>query len=207
MRALGRMMAGGRGRGQAGAVKRPDGDFYPTPPSGTAALMIAEEAALRARAGEVVCEPACGDGAMARIIERCGFRVVASDLVDRGYGRGGVDFLKLRDAPARAIVTNPPFRDDRAEAFVAHALGLRVQYVAVLLKATFFHAKARRALYATRPPSAVYPLAFRLDFFGLGRPTMECSWFVWRTPFRRPGEPADYMTPLEDPGRRRARAA
>src|ERR1700759_147425 len=47
-----------------------------------------------------VWEPACGDGGIARPLERGGFRVVGTDLVDRGYGFGGVDFLQVASRPA-----------------------------------------------------------------------------------------------------------
>jgi hypothetical protein len=40
-----------------------------------------------------IWEPACGDGTMARVLERTGCPVIATDLYDRGYGKAGYDFL------------------------------------------------------------------------------------------------------------------
>jgi hypothetical protein len=40
-----------------------------------------------------IWEPCCGDGAMARVLEAHGHHVVATDLVDRGYGETGRGFL------------------------------------------------------------------------------------------------------------------
>ena len=56
-----------------------------------------------------IWEPACGDGAIARVLERAGHRVIATDLIDRGYGEAGVDFLTTAEPRARHIVTNPPY--------------------------------------------------------------------------------------------------
>jgi len=89
-------------------------DYYPTPPGATRALLRAE-----APFNGIVWEPACGDGAMARVLEEAGCEVVASDLVDRGYGTGGVDFLLDWRTSAQHVVTNPPFQ--HAQAFVEHA--------------------------------------------------------------------------------------
>ena len=110
---------------------RQPNDFYPTPDWVTQALL--KHVTLRAP----VWEPCCGDGAMARVLERNGHKVVATDLVDRGFGRGGVDFFECTSFPpgCRSMVTNPPYGDGgqtgRAEKsplglqnFVRHALDL-----------------------------------------------------------------------------------
>lgn len=77
-------------------------EFYPTPPEATRALLSVE-----AFDGGV-WEPACGEGHIAKVLEAEGYDVVATDLVDHGYGRAGVDFLEQRLPRARHIVTNPP---------------------------------------------------------------------------------------------------
>ena len=76
-------------------------DFYPTPDWVTQALL--KHVTLRGP----VWEPCCGDGAMSRVLERAGHKVVATDLVDRGFGRGGVDFFECSSFPAgcRTMVT------------------------------------------------------------------------------------------------------
>ena len=62
-------------------------EFYPTPPEATRALLAAESFK------GPIWEPACGDGAIARELRAAGYDVVATDLVDYGYGEGGRDFL------------------------------------------------------------------------------------------------------------------
>jgi|GEM_PF-4593691 len=74
-------------------------DFYPTPDEVTKAL-IREWPDM----GSHIWECACGDGAMSKVLERSGKTVVSTDLVDRGYGQGGVDFLMETSSLAPAIV-------------------------------------------------------------------------------------------------------
>jgi len=105
-------------------------EFWRTPADGTAAFMMAEAERLRDLGG-AVWECACGDGAMARVIEAFGFEVTATNLTARGYGRTGVDFLKARKGRARIIVTNPPF--SRAAEFIRHWAKLGLDYLALLL--------------------------------------------------------------------------
>src|SRR5829696_788614 len=62
-------------------------DFFPTPSWATHAL-IAHEPFV----GEI-WEPACGNGAMSRVLARTGNRVISSDLYDRGFGEVGHDFI------------------------------------------------------------------------------------------------------------------
>ena len=42
-----------------------------------------------------VWECACGDGSLSKWLESRGHGVLSSDLVDRGYGDTGIDFLKV----------------------------------------------------------------------------------------------------------------
>ena len=62
---------------------------------------------------------------MAQVLEAHGHHVVGTDLVDRGYGEAGRDFLAETRLPEgiTAIVTNPPY-GRRLFAFVDHALEL-----------------------------------------------------------------------------------
>lgn len=164
---LGAAIAGGNGT-------RREGDFYPTPLECTNTLLANEAEHIR-RHGMTVSEPACGDGALARVLEKWGFVVDASDLHDRGYGRSGVDFT--RTAPGPVVVTNPPF--DCADALIAMGEMFDVRYMALLLKATFWNAKKRKAQFDRWKPAALYPLTWRVDFTGQGRPTMDVQWVVW----------------------------
>ncbi len=164
MPALGRMMTGSKAEG------RREDDFYPTPPEAVAAFLEAEGPMLRShlKPGEAVWEPACGDGAMASMLESYGLPVIGTDLRDRGFGEGGVDFMTLgpSDARSKVIVTNPPF--NLAAEFIVQAKRMKVRYLALLLKSTYWHAGGRLALWREWIPAAIYPLAWRVDFTGGG---------------------------------------
>jgi hypothetical protein len=171
MTSLGAMMAGGNP-----AVGRKDRDWYATPDEATIAAL--KEIAFEG----VIHECACGDGAMARLIERHGHRVVASDIHPLGYGVKR-DFFTIERPVAHNIMSNPPF--GLAERFIRHGQSLRPRKMAFLLKSTYFAAKNRRALFEEHPPAFKYELTWRLDFSGAGKPVMECAWFVWEFGVKR----------------------
>src|SRR5690349_21675354 len=63
-------------------------DFYATPPEATRALLTVEGF------DAPIWEPACGDGAISRPLIEAGHDVVSTDLIDRGYGTAGIDFIR-----------------------------------------------------------------------------------------------------------------
>ncbi len=150
---------------------RPPEDFFRTPPEATEALLTLIQP-------KVVWEPACGDGAISRVLKRHGIDVASSDLVNRGYGLPDYDFLKTDYLVRPTIITNPPFK--HAEAFARHAIGLGAETVALLLKATFWNAAIRFPLFMQHPPWIVAPLTWRLDFTNQGAPVMDCAWVIWQ---------------------------
>lgn len=92
-------------------------EFYPTPPEATRALMSVE------RFDGPIWEPACGDGGIARVlVEEFGQEVVATDLVDYGYGTAGVDFLEQYRPLGKHFVTNPPYGFGLGDAFTCRSL-------------------------------------------------------------------------------------
>lgn len=183
-------MAGGNGTRQAR-------DWYPTPPEATIALLGSPWTPSH---DEPVWEPAAGDGAMVAPLIAAGFAVTATDIEPMGENIGRQNFLHTRTLRAPQIITNPPF--NLAEQFIRQAMGLKADYLALLLKATYWHAAGRMPLWREYRPSAILPLTWRLDFMGLGQPTMDCSWVVWTArPSRGPVE-VEYF-PLEKPGNAR----
>jgi hypothetical protein len=168
-------------------------DFYPTPDWVTEALL--KHVTLR----NPVWEPCCGDGAMARVLERGGHKVIATDLVDRGFGRGGVDFFACTEFPAgcRAMVTNPPYGDGgelvrRSNAslnfqrFVRHALDLTVRangQLALLVRFQWMAGQRAAALISSGPLSRVVVLTKRIQWFDMGEHTNHGqhhhAWLFW----------------------------
>jgi hypothetical protein len=156
-------------------------DFYATPPEGTLALLSVETF------DGPIWEPACGDGAIARVLARAGYCVQATDLVDRGYGEAGVNFLAQTTSRAKHIVTNPPYGRGLADGFIRHALRLTSQTggsVAMLLDlASLAHPK-RHAFYVATPPAAVYVLDQLLCLPNGRQPRYEAEnrycWLMWK---------------------------
>lgn len=176
---LGPMMAGGNPkRGQKKA-----NELYQTPYIGTDAITHVWTEVTGKPIPEVIWEPCCGEGLMVRRLEHAGASVYATDLIQYGQHPTG-DFL-TSDWPLfmedTCIWTNPPF--SKADKFIEHARKtLKASLLVLLLKSTYYHAERRTLKHFSDEllqPSYVLPLTFRLDFEKLGKPAMECSWFIW----------------------------
>lgn len=130
-------------------------EFYPTPPEATRALLSVEQF------DGPIWEPACGRGAISMVLEAAGHQVVSTDLIQRDYGTGEIDFLRETEPRAKHIVTNPPYGRGLGDAFAKHALDLTRETggtVAMLLNlASLCHPK-RHELWVNNPPSAIYAL-------------------------------------------------
>lgn len=151
-------------------------DFFPTPAWATHALVDNED--FR---GDI-WEPACGDGAMSRVLETTGNKVISSDLHDRGYGEADHDFLESsRHAPN--IVTNPPY--NAAEGFVRAGIDRSSAKFALLLRLAFLEgANRQRTIFTDAPPSRVWVFSERITFYPAGAVqkgtgTTAYAWFVW----------------------------
>lgn len=177
-RGLGAAMVGGGPK-----VARRAFDFYPTPPEVTRALIRVEGQCIgnfAREAGKPVWEPCGRGGAIMREFEAVGLPTIGSDLVpDPENAVQPLDVLQAKRALSPVVVTNPPFA--LAPEIIVHLLGkLKVSYLALLLKASFFHAEERREMFRTFRPARIHALTWRPDFLNKGAPTMECAWFVWQ---------------------------
>jgi hypothetical protein len=156
---------------------RPDDDFYPTPPEATRALLAREHF------DGLTWEPACGDGAICRVLDAYGIPYIATDLIDRGFGQGGQDFFQS-DLRATNIITNPPYK--LAEKFVWRALERTDGKVAMLCKLAFLEGAKRRKLFETTPLKSVYVFSKRLSMYRNGEKGNYASgmiafaWIVWK---------------------------
>ncbi len=175
------------GRSDVDGYARERDDFFPTPERATRALL-----AVEAFDGPI-WEPACGDGAISKILRGAGYETVDSDLIDRGYGETGIDFLMEWRARAPNIVTNPPFK--LAVPFVQQSLRLTTGKVAMLLKIAFLEGQERAGLFASSPLARVLVFSRRLAFVpGGSLPSrkldgggmMAFAWFIWDHQHRGP---------------------
>ena len=99
-------------------TERQQDDFYATDPN---ALKLFLDV-FNEKLNQPVWEPSCGQGHLAEELRRNGYDIVATDLIDRGYGTGNVDFLNVITGFGGDILTNPPFK--LAEQFVEKGMSL-----------------------------------------------------------------------------------
>lgn len=155
---------------------REENDFYATDPVAMKLLLKIENISHN------VWECACGEGHLAKVLVEKGYEVKATDLIDRGYGLGGVDFLKEKETFNGDIITNPPYR--YAQEFIEHALELvpTGSKVIMFLKVQFLEGKKRRELYDKYPPKRVWVSSSRLQCGKNGvfsGSMVAYAWYVW----------------------------
>ena len=160
--------------------QREKNDYYATNP--LAAELLCNEIQFH----ENIWEPAVGEGHLAEVFKKRGYKVRASDLIDRGYiNTETIDFLTYTDNYNGDIITNPPYK--YAQEFVEKALSIinDGNYVAMFLKLQFLEGKKRRELFDKFPPKTVYVASGRLlcamngDFEKYGSSAVAYAWFVW----------------------------
>lgn len=151
-------------------------DFYPTPPYAIWPLLQVEAF------GHAVWEPACGDGAISKVLESIGVPVISTDLHAHGYGRSGVDFLRARKLRAPDIATNPPFK--LANAFVRKAHDLGARRIIMLLRLAFLEGVGRSDIIEHSGLCRVHVFRERVTMYPKGEDvtgvsTTAFAWFVW----------------------------
>ena len=164
-------LVGSRIAGGNSEYGRCKGDFYPTPPEATIALMRF----LSLEAGTKIWEPACGENHMVNAMLSAGdYTVIGTDI------QSGDDFLSCAPKDCDWIITNPPF--SIADDFAKRCMDLKKPF-ALLLKSQYFHAKKRLGLFEQHQPEYILPLTWRPDFLfnqrGHGQPLMDMIWVVW----------------------------
>jgi hypothetical protein len=153
-------------------------DFHETP-------RIAIEALLNAEIfSGPIWEPACGHGAISRVLIECGHEVISTDLVQRGYGQGRIDFLMETAPRAPNIITNPPFK--LAAAFARRACDLTTGKVALLCRLGWLEGNERRRMFESLPFARLWvfsrrlPMMHRVGYDGpKSSSTIAFAWFVF----------------------------
>lgn len=141
-----------------------------------------------------IWECACGQGHLSKVLLAHGYDVISTDLIDRGFGTGGVDFLAQSHMTFEGdILTNPPYKT--AEGFVEKALEIITSgnYVIMFLKIQFLEGKGRYKLFQHYPPKYVYVNSSRQTCYINGDMSKKMSsascycWYIWEKGFT--GEP------------------
>lgn len=137
--------------------ERQNEDYYATDPKAAELLLELETFSPN------IWECACGEGHLSKIFEKAGYIVKSTDLIDRGYGEGNVDFLSDNIINWNGdIITNPPYK--YAKEFVEKALNIITEghKVVMFLKLSFLEGKGRKDLFMKQPPKIVYVSSSRL---------------------------------------------
>lgn len=133
-----------------------------------------------------VWEPACGQGHLSEVLKYRGIHGRSSDLIDRGYGNVGINFLDQNDSWHGDILTNPPY--NKAKEFCEKALSLvdDGRFIVMLMRIQFLEGKRRKLFFKNTPPKFIYVSSSRLtiaknaDFVKYNTPSANCyGWYVW----------------------------
>lgn len=153
--------------------ERGDHDYYATSPEALELFSPLYPIAHK------VFEPSCGEGHLSKWLVEHGHDVLSTDLVDRGYGIGGIDFFKIggmfcdcqgtkllgkwANGETFDILTNPPYNVSLD--YVLHAIELIPDdgHVLMFLKTTFLEGKQRKKLiFDVNPPRYVFQYSERI---------------------------------------------
>ena len=156
-----RVLSGGQLAGGNSTSKREENDFYATDPQ-TLKLFLYEFLKDNSLDGEDILEPACGEGHISEVLKNHGYDVLSTDLIDRGYGKGGIDFLKTTKIVDCDIITNPPY--SMAQEMVEHAMEIVTtgHKVAMFLKLTFLESDGRKELFRKYPAKKIWVSSNRI---------------------------------------------
>lgn len=163
-------------------AEREINDFYATDPIAVEWLMKLETL------DHNIWEPACGLGHLAKPLMREGYEVKCTDLIDRGFGQGGVDFFTCTEQFSGDIITNPPYR--YAQEFIEHALSVIPdgKKVCMFLKVQFLEGKGRRKLFEDTPPCRVWVSSSRIACIKNGTEVANAiqayAWYVWEKGYK-----------------------
>ena len=159
-------------------------DYYATDPIAIDVLINDGKAEI----SNNVWECSCGEGHLSKRLLDYGYDVTSTDLIDRGYGIGGVNFLDTNSMFYGDIITNPPYK--YAIQFVEHALDIIPEgnKVFMFLKLQFLEGKSRKELFKKYPPKCIYVSSSRIlcakngDFEGMkksGGSAVAYAWYEW----------------------------
>lgn len=197
MKNTNKVLSGGQLAGGNSTSKREENDFYATNPE-TLKMFLYEFWKDNTFEGYEILEPACGQGHISKTLKELlpNFNITSTDLIDRGYGVGGIDFLthdykKMFDV----VITNPPF--SLAKEFIEKGLKISNKYVIMLCKIQLLEGTKRKEMFFNTPLKYVYVHTTRQATWKEGKPldsngkkwatTMCLAWFVWDKDYK--GEP------------------
>lgn len=175
---------------------REENDYYKTDPKALEVFLdkLKEDGI---KLSENVWEPACGDCGLSDVLNKRGYNVFSSDIVNRGsmLQHLTIDFFNMNEEWDGDILTNPPFK--YAVEFIQHGLELVKdgRYVIMFLKIHFLETQDRYdRLFSKGGLRYVYLFSNRartamngdFDKYRMASPTFY-MWGIWEKGFK--GEP------------------
>lgn len=168
-------------------VEREENDFYATDPAAIPPLLkfLGWNAG-----GKIIRDNSCGQGHLCWPLIVNGHTVVASDLIDRGFGITGINFLEyswLDDLRYDGVIMNPPYK--LARQFIEKSLNL-APVVCAFLRITFLESDGRRQFFKENPPRYVavfierMPSAKNADFEKYEGSAVCYAWFIWERGYK-----------------------
>jgi len=191
------MLSGGQLAGGNSATDKADNDFYATNPNTVREFL--DKSSKDFENVKMIWENCCGQGHLSKVLLEYfnkGQLLCVTDLIDRGYGVGGIDFLNSDFNPnADLIITNPPF--SLVNDFIVKGLEKTNRYLVYLCKIQMLETVARKKILENSPLKYIYVHSKRqatwkdgMELDPQGKKwatTMRLAWFVWDKEYK--GEP------------------
>jgi len=163
-------------------------DYYATYPANLPALL--RVLGFDDGRSRLIREPSCGEGHLSVPLELYGHQVVSTDLVDRGYGVAGIDFLQhtpqFDNVMYDAVIMNPPFK--HAIEFLRKSL-TQAPIVAAFLKMSFLESETRETFYEDTPARYVAYFSRRAKSamnanWKIAKGETFYAWHIWHFGFK-----------------------
>ena len=162
-------------------------DFYATDPVAVYDLLERE------KFSEIILEPCVGMGHIAGVLEAEGHKVIAQDIVDRGWHNTVIKNFMTQKENSCDIITNPPYF--MAKEIIEHALDISPEgtKIAMFLKLTFMESIGRKALFEKYPFERLYVYSHRRccakngEFGKYLNTAVAYGWYVWNKGYK--GDP------------------
>lgn len=180
-------LSGGQLAGGNSSTEKADNDFYATDPK-TVRIFLDESYDIFKDVSKIH-EPCCGQGHLSKVLEEyfeC--KIQNTDLIDRGFGEGNVDYLNTYfKGNADLIITNPPF--SLMNEFIEKGIQDTNRFLVLLGKIQTLETKERKRILENTPLKYVFVHSKRQATWKNGEPldpngkkwatTMCLAWFVW----------------------------
>lgn len=170
-------------------------DFYETPSWATELIVdkLLNDGVLNIN--DTITEPCSGAGAISKVLESKGFKVVSSDIqtADYVYGLKGKSVSDYKDNSCDIVFTNPPYNQMTKSDMFNDLFRITKDKLVLLLNIYYLSSNDRYELLKNSPLKYVYVHSNRVTMFPYGQEkpsstgTKMFAWFVWEKGYK--GEP------------------